>query len=277
VAGGASSPGPFVLAQSSGGKGERRPVRTTRPTVRPDSKHGATTIVFRLARPSVVRFTVVRVYPTCERVGSFLVRARAGVNRVKFRGRLKGRPLQEGTYRLLVRARGARADAAALKLVVVRGEPLSVEELRAARNANVCGLTSGVDGEAAETALGGSSTSGVGGTSANAPGTSASDRGSEGAGVDDGGGGGPLAAAGTIGRGAKTLGKSFTKATEDPASIHPLVGAALVLAILLLALAAVPPAALVSARAEAIAYRRFEVALAGTAALAVAFFMYLIS
>jgi hypothetical protein len=274
VAGGASSAGPFVLTRSSAG--ERRPVRTTRATVRPDSKHGATTIVFRLARPSVVRFTIVRVYPTCERVGSFRVRAHAGVNRVKFRGRLKGRPLDEGTYRLLVRARGARADAAALKLVVVRGKPLSVEELREARNANVCGMTSAVDGEAAETALGGSSTSGARGNAASGRGTSKGDRGSGGA-RDDDAAGGPLAAAGTIGRGAKTLGANFRRAIDDPASIHPLVWAALVLAILLLALASVPPGALVSARAEAIAYRRFEVALAGTAALAVAFFMYLIS
>jgi hypothetical protein len=242
--------------------------------VRPDSKNGATTIVFRLARPSVVRFTVVRVYPTCERVGIFRVRARAGVNRVKFRGRLNGRPLDAGTYRLFVRARGARADAAALKVVVVRGEPLSVEELREARNANVCGLTSAVDGEAAETALGGSSTSGAGGTAAGGAGKTASD--GTGAGVN-GGAGGPLASAGTIGRGAKTLGATFTKAVEDPASIHPLVWAALLLAILLLAIAAVPAEALVSARAEAIAYRRFEVALAGTAALAAAFLMYLIS
>lgn len=239
--------------------------------MRPDSKNGATTIVFRLAKASVVRFTVVRVYPTCERVGVFYVRAHTGVNRVKFRGRLKGRPLEEGTYRLLVRARGAGKDAAALTLVVVRGKPLSVKELREARAANVCGATGAA--EAAETALRGSSTSGADGGSASS-------------GSDSGGGGGssrdraeePVAGGvGKIGRGAKTLGARFTKAIEGPASIHPLVWAALLLAILLLAIAAVPSAALVNARAEAIAYKRFEVALAGTAAFGAAFLMYLIS
>ena len=261
VAGGASSAGPFVLTK--GGKGGRRALRTTRPTVRPDSKDGATTIVFRLARPAVVRFTVVRVSPTCERVGVFRVRARAGVNRVRWRGRLHGTPLPEGTDRLLVRARGASQDAAALKVVVVRGEPLGVEELRRAREANVCGTIGTVDGEAAETALGGSSTGGSDDSTAAAPTTKRGEN--------------PLGAAGTIGRGVRALGARFTKAVEDTASVHPLVWGALALAILLLAVAAVPSAALVNARAEAIAYKRFEVALAGTAALAAAFMMYLIS
>jgi hypothetical protein len=222
-----------------------------------------------------VRFTVVRVYPTCERVGSFRVRARAGVNRVKFRGRLRGRPLDEGTYRLLVRPRGARADAAALKLVVVRGAPLSAQELRAARDANVCGTSSAADGVAAVTALGWSPTSRA--TSGSVLGTTPSDRGSGGARDDDASAGSPLTAAGRVGRGAKTLGTRFTKALDDPAAIHPLVWGALALAILLLALAAIPAETLVTARAEALAYRRFEVALAGAGALAAAFFMYLIS
>jgi hypothetical protein len=234
--------------------------------VRPDRKDGATTIVFRLARPSIVRFTVVRVSPTCERVGSFRVRAHAGVNRVPFRGRLRGRPLDEGTYRLLVRARGAGQDAAAIVVVVDRGEPLGADELRAAREANVCGTIGTADGEAAETALGGASTGGGGKTAA-----------SPGARPEGGESSGPLPGAGTIGRGARALGARFAKATEDPASIHPLVWAALVLAIMLLALAAVPSTALANARAEAIAYKRFEVALAGTAALAAAFLMYLVS
>jgi hypothetical protein len=241
--------------------------------VRPDRRGGATTIVFRLAGPAVVRFTIIRVYPTCERVGSFRVRAHAGVNRVKWRGRLRGRPLEGGTYRLVVRARGAGQDAAALTVVVVRGRPLSVSELRAARAANVCGLTGTVDGESFETALGRfvptPTDHGDSGKAASAGSTApaAADEETPFAG----------AAAGTIGRGAKTLGTSFKKAVEDTASIHPLVWASLGLAILLLAIAAVPSGVLLTARAEAIAYRRFEVALGGMAALAAAFLMYLIS
>ena len=264
MAGGASSTGPFVMTR----KGRQRGVRTTRSTVRPDKRNGGTIIVFRLSQPAVVRFTIVRVSPTCERLGAFRVRAHAGVNRVPFRGRLRGRPLPEGSYRLLVRARGAAADAAALKLVVVRGKPLSVEQLRQAREANVCGGAAtdsiALDGEAAETAAGASTPPASGDASSGAR--------------DEKRAQNPIAAgAGTIGRGAKALGTRFTKAVEDPASIHPLVWVALTLSILLLALAAVPPAAFASARAEVIAYHRFEVALAGTTALGAAFLMYLIS
>jgi hypothetical protein len=235
-------------------------VRTTRSTVRPDRKDGATTIVFELSRPAIVRFTVVRVSPTCEWVGSFRVRAHAGVNRIPFRGRLHGRALPEGTYRLLVRARGARGNAAAIRIVVVDGPPLSADELRGARNANVCGETSTVNSEAAETA----------------PGTSAPPEPRPPATRDRAEG--PIAgAAGKVGRRAKALGTEFAKVVQDPTSFHPLVWAALACSILLLSLAALPPAALASARAEAIAYRRFEIALAGTAALGAAFLVYLIS
>jgi hypothetical protein len=264
MAGGASSAGPFVLTRSRGG---RAAVRTTRPTVRPNRKNGATTIVFRLAKATVVRFTIVRVHPTCERVGSFRVRAHAGVNRVRFGGRLKGRPLEEGTYRLVVRARGAGADAAALRLVVDRGEPLSGEELAEARNANVCGTSGTAAGATIDTALGWSPT--PGGPEGAREGGTAGASGDDGIGVPVG--------AGTIGRGAAALGARFATALEDPNAIHPLVWAALALSVLLLGVAAVPPAALTSARAEAIYYRRFEIALAGTAALGAAFLMYLIS
>ena len=256
MVGGASSTGPFVLTRN----GRQRGVRSTRPTVRPDKKGGGTIIVFRLTRPAVVRFTIVRVSPTCERVGAFRVRAHAGVNRVPFRGRLRGRPLSEGTYRLLVRARGGVTDAAALKVVVVRGKPLSVEELRRARAANVCGVMPADDGEAA---LG----------TPPGPGDDAS------SGAQDKKRAKSLiaAGAGTIGRGAKALGTRFARAIEDPTSVHPLVWVALALSILLLTLGALPPAAFASARAEMLAYHRFEVALAGTAALGAAFLMYLIS
>jgi heme/copper-type cytochrome/quinol oxidase subunit 3 len=63
----------------------------------------------------------------------------------------------------------------------------------------------------------------------------------------------------------------------DPQAVHPLVWAALALSILLLLAAALPSETLANARAEAIAYNRIEVALAGTAALGAAFLMYLIS
>ena len=79
----------------------------------------------------------MRVYPSCKRLGSFTVRAHAGVNRVRFRGRFRGRALAPGGYRLVVRARGAERDAAAIPIVIVRGKT-SPAALRKARNGSTC-------------------------------------------------------------------------------------------------------------------------------------------
>lgn len=92
-------------------------------------------VVFRLRRPMLLRVTVVRVYPTCDVVGTFRVHGRKGVNRVPFRGRLHGRPLASGTYRLLIGAR--RLPSAEATIVVARGK-VSAGHLRKARRANAC-------------------------------------------------------------------------------------------------------------------------------------------
>jgi hypothetical protein len=105
--------------------------------VRPGRKNGGTTLLFRLTRPAVVRVTIVRVYPSCRHFGSFTIRADAGVNRVRFRGRLRGRPLPSGGYRLIFRARGAQRDVAAIPIVIAR-EPMTVATLHKARHATVC-------------------------------------------------------------------------------------------------------------------------------------------
>ncbi|HEV3479423.1 MAG TPA: hypothetical protein VG144_08230 [Gaiellaceae bacterium] len=93
--------------------------------------------MFRLSRAAVVQVTVVRVYPTCKRLGTFTVRAGAGTNGIRFRGRLRGRALPPGSYRLVIRAQGATRDVAAIPIVIARG-PLSAKELAKARRASVC-------------------------------------------------------------------------------------------------------------------------------------------
>jgi hypothetical protein len=112
-------------------------VRVTRTVVRPGRRNGGTTLVFRLRRPALLRIKIVRVYPTCSVIGSFTVRARAGVNRIRFRGRLRGRPLRAGGYRLIVRARGASRDAAVLPIVVARGRT-TPKAVRKAKSTIVC-------------------------------------------------------------------------------------------------------------------------------------------
>jgi hypothetical protein len=83
----------------------------------------------------LLRVTVVRVFPTCEVLGRFRVRGRVGVNRVPFRGRMHGRPLPNGTYRLLVGA--PRLQPAEATIVISRGR-VSAGKLRKARRANAC-------------------------------------------------------------------------------------------------------------------------------------------
>jgi hypothetical protein len=135
--------GPFVFAgcephpPACARRPTRGPVRVTKTVVRPARKNGGTILVFRLSRPTVLQITVVRVYPTCERVGRFTVRGRAGLNRIRFRGRLGGRALPSGGYRLVVRSRGAKRDAAAVPIVIARGA-VSATALRKMRYATRC-------------------------------------------------------------------------------------------------------------------------------------------
>jgi hypothetical protein len=129
---------------------DRSPVRASKLLVRPGRRNGGTTLVFTLKKRTVVRFTVVRVYPTCVRVGSFSVQAHRGENRVRFRGRLGRRPLAEGTYRLVAQARGHETAAAILTIVVAHGK-MTPPELRRALRANVCSLA---EAHEIETAIG---------------------------------------------------------------------------------------------------------------------------
>ena len=115
----------------------RKPVHLSQAVVRPGKKNGGTTLVFSLTHGALVRFTIVRVHPSCERVGSFTVRADGGVNRVPFRGRYRGRALPAGTYRLLVHAQGQERAAAAVTIVITRGNAKPTV-LRRARRANSC-------------------------------------------------------------------------------------------------------------------------------------------
>jgi hypothetical protein len=105
--------------------------------VRPGRRNGGTTLIFRLTKPAVLHVTIVRVFPSCKRIGSFSVRGHAGVNRVRFRGRFRGRALPVGGYRLVVRARGAERAAAAVPIVIARGKASRVA-IDTARNGKVC-------------------------------------------------------------------------------------------------------------------------------------------
>jgi hypothetical protein len=80
-------------------------------------------------------------------VGTLTVRARAGVNRIRFRGRFRGRPLPAGGYRLIVRTRGAARPAAAVPIVVTHGS-VNPAALRRAKSIVGCSDLLAESGEA---------------------------------------------------------------------------------------------------------------------------------
>jgi hypothetical protein len=152
-AAGASVPtadGPSSNTSSSGGSGasadgsrssgrrvdnfrsSRRWIGTT------GSKHRrTTTFVFVLSRAGQVVFAVDQVSPACRGIGRFSVAGHAGVNRVRFGGRMHGRQLAAGTYRISARTVSGRV-VRRITLVVVSGPAPSHDELSSLRAANVC-------------------------------------------------------------------------------------------------------------------------------------------
>jgi hypothetical protein len=100
-------------------------------------KRRQTLLVFVLKRAAIVEFVVVQVAPSCRRVGHFRVAGRAGVNRVRFFGRVGGRVLGPGTYR--IRARTLSRGNAEL-VIVARPDR---QGIASARSADACGTTRG--------------------------------------------------------------------------------------------------------------------------------------
>jgi len=87
-------------------------------------------------------FTVKQVSPACVGIGHFTVHARAGLNRVRFAGAVRGQRLAAGTYRISIRTSSGHV-VRRVTLVVVDGRAPSRDELRALRSANTCATGTG--------------------------------------------------------------------------------------------------------------------------------------
>jgi hypothetical protein len=205
-------------------------------------------VVFFLRRPAVVEFVVFQVSPGCRRVGRFRVVGRAGVNRVRFRGRLGRRLIGPGTYRLRARSVPGGRTVVDTRLVVVRRA--NREEIALARGANTCPASR-------------SDTSGRG-SAGGAAGTGSS------------GGSYAVAAADTSkSHRAKpqrrgVLGARFTKAVDAVKGVPFWLFVLLGFAIALLAVAALPTRAAPNGKTAAVLARhRATIALAGAAAFVV--------
>jgi hypothetical protein len=94
-------------------------------------------ISFLLSAPGTVVFRVEELSPHCRYVGKFLVRGRSGRNVVRFRGRLRGRALPPGTYRVTAWMRGHRARQIRTTIVVF-ARPAGRAEIASARLRDTC-------------------------------------------------------------------------------------------------------------------------------------------
>jgi hypothetical protein len=218
-------------------------------------------ISFWLARPTAVVVRVDQVAPDCRYAGKFLVRGHAGRNVVRFRGRLRGRTLQPGTYRVVAHPRGQRAyRLERATVVVLERPPGGAAEVRAASTRNVC--PSGLSPSQVEfTAVPVSKDTQAGNGKGVAGATARSGR------------GGLLDAEGPIG---KPLGQAAGTIENAARSIPPALFAMVALAVLLLALASMPQIGGPSRASALLVHRRASITVAGGAALATAIATYLV-
>jgi type IV secretory pathway TrbD component len=209
-------------------------------------------LVFVLPRAAHVVFLVNQISPVCVGVGRFSITGHAGLNRVPFRGRVHGRQLGPGTYRISARTAAGRV-VRRVTLVVVGGSAPSLSELRSLRAANTCAPAG-----TRRSSSSGASSAGTGST----PGNDLQDAMSQAPKLSSGLGG-------PTPRGANShtgvLGSTIEKTAR---AIQPLLVALLAVAIILLALASLPRVAVSEPRFNDVLVRhRAEIAGLGAAAL----------
>jgi hypothetical protein len=226
-------------------------------------------INFWLPRAQTVVFYVDQLSPECRYVGKFLVRGRNGRNTVRFRGRIGGRVLEPGTYRLTARPRGEQGRRLAGVTIVVLEHPPGRSELAAARSRNTC--PGGMPPSVAAAAALARQSSGGAGTSGGAA-TSGGDQ--EGGGRDGlkSSTGGVAGAIATSGRPSDTVSPGPLGAAADTIqsaaeAVPPVLFALAVLAVMLLALASMPQPLRASRAGATLVHHRGTLALAGVGVL----------
>jgi hypothetical protein len=241
----ASSSGASHRPSISGPRASRSWISTSGPVSR-----RRTILVFRLARPGTVSFTVFQVSPVCGVAGRFAVHGHPGVNRVRFNGKVQRRQLAPGTYRIDARTRGG-TRVLQVTIVIVSAEMPSASELRAARHSNVCGAT--LAAFATRTSAGFTAIS----RALHGPRKSSIVRSQN--------------LTGTGPRGHRSSAAPFSPARVSQNATNPFVVAAFGVAVLLLGLAALPQRAVPDPRLNDMLVRhRVDLALAGGGALAAA-------
>ena len=97
-----------------------------------------TTLVVWLSSDSTLVFSIVQIAPNCRGVGGFTRAGTQGKNRFSFSGRIDGRALNAGTYRIRVAAvKGQKVTSVSRETVVVVAPGQSVRDAHAQKSA--CG------------------------------------------------------------------------------------------------------------------------------------------
>jgi len=228
-------------------------LRTSRPWIAANgpSAQRRTTLTFRLPEGARVVFTVMQVSPVCRLAGTFTVRGHPGLNKVPFKGRLRGRQLPSGTYRISARTRGG--TVLRVTVVIVESGIPSPTELETAKRSNVCGASAALASNPMSGPSAAAAPEQPRPTKRAASSKSASTH------------------SGAVAAASSTRGSPFSPQNVSENATNPLVIAALAAAVLLLGLAALPSEAIPDPRiTDALARHRVEVATAGAATLAAA-------
>jgi hypothetical protein len=251
-----------------------------RPFVRRGVRRAAI-VRFRLPRAALVVFEVRQLSPACKSAGTFRVNGHAGLNRVRFAGRVGGRMLAPGTYELRARSR----PSVRVRIAILPRHASATTVPARLRAASTCSVAT-LAGTASTTAT---ATPIASATDAVSPAGTASG--------DAGGDGAPPSAGGVAG--AESGEREAAPPTPPTHRDHPgrgllpalptpdgalgtlllaLLVAGIGAAMLLLGAAALPEAVGRRERfATVVADRRLELALAGTATLLVVTIAYLLA
>jgi hypothetical protein len=121
------------------GSGTVRRFEARPPKFRSRGKHRrGTTLVVWLSSDSTLVFSIVQIAPTCRGVGGFTRAGEQGRNRFSFSGRIDGRALSAGTYRIRVAAvQGQEVTSVSRETVVVVAPGDSVRDAHAQKSS--CG------------------------------------------------------------------------------------------------------------------------------------------
>ena len=136
ASGSAAAAGPGAKGQRSG-RVRRFEARPPKFRSRGKNRRGTTLVVW-LSSDSTLVFSIVQIAPNCRGVGGFTRAGTQGKNRFSFSGRIDGRALSAGTYRIRVAAvKGQKVSSVSRETLVVVAPGQSVRDAHAQKSA--CG------------------------------------------------------------------------------------------------------------------------------------------